>query len=76
MGSSINLARELKELAAKLNFDLEQYTPKYGEDYHLYCDDNFYDVANNILVDEKSILLELYTIALASIENNLIMSIG
>ena len=76
LGSSINLVRELEELATGLNFDLKRYTPKYRTDGHLYCDDDFYDVANNILVDEKSILLELYTIAVASIENNLIMNIG
>lgn len=76
LSSSINLVRELEELATSLNFDLKQYTPKYRTDNHLYCDDDFYYVADNVLVDEKSILLEFYTIAVASIENNLIMSIG
>ena len=76
LGSSINLVRELEELAQKLNFDLKRYNPRYTEDYHLYCDEDFEDFANNILVDEKSLLLELYTIAVTSIKNNLIMDIG
>ena len=76
LGSSINLVRELEELAQKLNFNLEGYTPRYTEDYQLYCDEDFEDFANNVLVDEKSLLLELYTIAVASIKNNLIMDIG
>ena len=76
LGSSINLARELEELAVKLNFDLKSYAPQPREDHHLYCDDDFNNFANNILVSEKCILLKLYTIALASIKNNLIMGIG
>jgi len=75
LGSSINLVQELEELADKLNFDFRQYKPKFRSDYHLYYDEDFEDFADNILVDEKCLLLELHTIALASIANNLIMSI-
>ncbi|MGL6340006.1 MAG: hypothetical protein ACRC80_12830 [Waterburya sp.] len=76
LGSSINLAHELEELAAKLNFEVKKYKPKYRSDCHLYCDDDFDNLTNNVLVDEKCLLLELYIIALSSIENNLIMCIG
>lgn len=43
LGSSINLVRELEELATSLNFDLKQYTPKYRTENHLYYDEDFYD---------------------------------
>ncbi|MDJ0592050.1 MAG: hypothetical protein QNJ72_19015 [Pleurocapsa sp. MO_226.B13] len=52
-GFSINLARELKEFADKLDFEVENYPPSYTKDYSMYFEDNFYDFTNNILVEEK-----------------------
>ena len=75
LGSSINLVNELRELAYKLCFDITKCQPYFRSDYHIYFSEDFEQYTNDVLCNEKYVLLELYTMALASIEHNLMIRI-
>lgn len=63
VGSSNHLAKELEELAKKLNFNLGKYTPNLKKLYQQRID----ELNNDSLKDQKWLLLCLYNIALASV---------
>ncbi|WP_107667717.1 hypothetical protein [Cyanothece sp. BG0011] len=70
IGFSINFCNELKEIADKLKLDLGNYTP----DFNILYEKRFDELADDVLYYEKFMLLELYNIALASIDYNLLIS--
>lgn len=69
IGSSINLAQELREVADKLNLELGDYTP----DLVPLARKRYDELIEDPIGDAKFMLLELYNMAIASIKYNLIL---
>jgi hypothetical protein len=74
LGSSINLRNELLEIASKINFDLEKHIVLDSIPIHEKIPKMLED--DELLSYEENLVLELYVMALASIEYDLVISLS
>jgi len=74
LGSSINLRNELLEIASKINFGLEKHIVLDSIPIHEKIPKMLED--DELLSYEENLVLELYVMALASIEYDLVISLS
>jgi hypothetical protein len=72
IGSSISLRNELIEISDHINFDLGEYTP----DLEVLYERRRVELEEDPLRYEKSLVLSMYNMTLASINYNLIIGFG